>query len=84
MPDTNKKIQQVTVVTQPGPSYHEVGKRFSFTNNVIYKIVKGSIDITGDPFSHYLGFGVNGDLLFSINCMVPCVVGYLIDNKEGK
>ena len=74
MPDRNKNIQQITVVTQPGPSYHEVGKRFSFTNNVIHKIVKPFILITGDPFSHYLGFDEKGNLLFSINCMIPCIL----------
>ncbi len=87
MSDTNKQINNITVITQPGPCFYTINARVPMIRNetglpLVKKIVKGYLSITGDPYDHYLGYSESGELLFSINCMVPCIVEYIVKKDK--
>ena len=48
---------------------------------MIVKIVKGFIRINGDPEDHYLGYNDKGEVIFSVNCLIPCVITYKLNKN---
>jgi len=86
---SDKKINNITIITQPGPCTYAINQPVPMTCNesslpIIKEIKMGYIRITGDPYSHYMGYSEDGELLFSINCMIPCIIEYKLEKGEGK
>lgn len=69
-------INKIDIVTQSGASSYWVGKIIG--NCEVSEIKRAAIKFTGDPFDHYCGYNKKGEMLFSINCLCPCVVEYKI------
>jgi hypothetical protein len=79
MSDEPREIDDITIPTAQGVGTYTIGRKHTFTEQVIYKIVKSFIKVDGDPYDHYLGYSEEGDLIFSINCLIPCVVTYKLE-----
>ena len=69
-------IKSLTIVTAQGVKTYEIGQRLNCST--IIEIKKAFIYITGDPFNHYCGYDSKGKMLFSVNCLAPCDIEYLI------
>lgn len=67
-------IRNITIVTQCSAKTYSLGD--SLNGVELTMIIKDTLSFTGDPFDHYIGLSANGDILFSVNCLVPCVVEY--------
>jgi hypothetical protein len=70
-----RKILSVTVVVSQGAKVYAVGDTMP-NGKVIERINQADLHFTGDPYDHYCGLASDGEMLFSINCLVPCVVEY--------
>jgi hypothetical protein len=76
------KIYSVTIITAQGVNAFRVGGKVQtmddgeYIDNVISKIEKTGLRITGDPYDHYCGYDDKGKMLFSVNCLAPCEVIY--------
>lgn len=66
----SEKIKVVTIVTQQGVSSHWVG------NDNVHEIAEEDIHIQGDPFKHFVGRDIHGQMLFKINALCPVEVIY--------
>lgn len=74
LPKQIAMIKRIDVVTQAGAATYSIGDTING-----YKVEKIRLDVlyfTGDPFDHYCGFDDVGNMVFSINCLCPCVVQY--------
>ena len=69
-------MKQITIVTTQGVSIYRVGQKMLGGEAIIERIEIKPLYFTGDPFDHYCGFDKDGNMLFSINCLVPCEVIY--------
>lgn len=67
-------IKDVTVITAQGVKVYNVGDMIE--NEEVQTIEQRPLYFQGDPFEHYVGLSKNGEMLFSINCTVPCAVTY--------
>ena len=67
-------IKEVTIVTAQGVKAHTLGEFFNV--GIITDIKISQLWFQGDPYDHYCGYDLNGTMLFSINCLVPCEVVY--------
>ena len=67
-------IQRIDIVTSAGAKTYTVGG--DVNGNKIFKIKLAELYFTGDPFDHYCGYTESGEMIFSINCLTPCVVEY--------
>jgi len=78
MNDLSKRIRKVTIPTNLGPCHYTVDEPspFSVSGAVVYAIDQGRLTINGDPIDHYLGYDDEDNIIFSINCMIPCTVEY--------
>jgi hypothetical protein len=72
------EIQSVTIVTTAGGKSYAIGDTIQNAGKIT-RIKVDDLHFQGDPYSHYIGYGENGEMLFSVNCYVPCVVEYLQD-----
>ena len=81
MSELNKKINDITIPTAQGVGTYTVGRNHTFTDEVIVEIVRSFIKVNGDPYDYYLGYNDKGKVIFSINCLIPCVVTYKLENK---
>lgn len=63
-------IKLITVTSENSEIVYRVGVAG------VAEIKIADIIFTGDPFSHYCGFDAEGKMMFSISCLVPCVVEY--------
>ena len=68
------QILSITIVNIQGVKVYTVGE--TVNNKVIHKIGIAEMHFTGDPFDHYIGYDENSEIVFTINCLVPCVVEY--------
>lgn len=69
------QIKSVRAVTAQGPGcLYEVGTE-------IVRIQINTLHVQGDPYDHYCGYSANDEMLFSINCLVPCEVTYAPSSK---
>lgn len=67
-------IYNITIVTAQGVKLYQIGE---MVNGVrLHKIESGYLHFTGDPFDHYIGYAETGEILFTINCLVPCIVEF--------
>jgi hypothetical protein len=73
-------IREITIVTAQGVKAYTLGQHFH--GKYLHSIKQESLYFTGDPYDHYIGRSKDGEMLFSINCLVPCVVEYLAEKKE--
>lgn len=65
----------ITIVTAQGVKEYIVG--YPLNGGTIWRIKKDVFVIDGCPKEHYCGYDKDsGQMLFSINCDVPCVVEY--------
>lgn len=67
-------IELVTIVTTQGVKSYQVGDMIYGTR--IDSIRRADLLFQGDPFDHYIGYADSGAILFSVNCLVPCIVEY--------
>lgn len=67
-------ISSLTIVTAVGVKTHEVSGMVG--ENQIATIKKEMLFITGDPYDHYIGRNKDGEMVFSVNCLVPCEIEY--------
>lgn len=67
-------IGQITIITTAGAKSYRVGDMID--GERVDKIAQGELYFQGDPFDHYIGRADSGTMLFSINCLVPCVIEY--------
>lgn len=72
----NAMIREIAIVTGPGVKVYRVGNKLN--GEVVRRIKMASIEITSDlpPVGHYCGYGEAGNMLFSINCLIPCEIEY--------
>lgn len=68
-------ISQVTIITVQGVKSYNVGDNIG--GRKIHTIEQKALYFQGDPFDHYVGYAETGDMLFSVNCTVPCDVTYI-------
>lgn len=69
-----KNIRSITIVTAQGVKHYQVGDKVN--DEPVDRITMAELYFQGDPFDHYIGYTSNGKALFSINCLVPCVIEY--------
>lgn len=69
-------IRQVTLVTTQGTKTYRVGDNVN--GRIVNAINVVSLYFTGDPYDHYAGYDKDGEMLFSVNCLCPCEVEYLL------
>lgn len=67
-------IKEITIVTTVGAKSYRIGDMIS--GERVDEIAKGELHFQGDPFDHYIGKADSGKMLFSINCLTPCVIEY--------
>lgn len=70
-------MKRITIVTSQGVCIYEAGSKMPLTDKVISVIKLTPLYFTGDPFDHYCGFAENGEMLFSVYPLTPCVVDYV-------
>lgn len=69
-----KDIISVVCASQYQPVNYIVG---NMVNGLIVDRIKiNTMRINGDLYEHFCGYDKNDDMLFSINCLAPCVVTY--------
>lgn len=68
-------ISQVTIITVQGVKTYQVGDNIG--GRKIHTIEKRPLYFQGDSFDHYVGLSEDGQMLFSVNCTVPCDVTYI-------
>lgn len=68
-------ISQVTIVTAQGVKSYHVGDLVD--RKKIHTIEQRPLYFQGDPFDHYVGLSEDGEMLFSVNCNIPCDVTYI-------
>jgi hypothetical protein len=68
-------ISELTIVTAQGVKTYHAGD--TVNGRQIDKIRLAELYFTGDPFDHYIGYTKEGDMIFSVNCLVPCEIVYL-------
>lgn len=73
-------IRQLTLVTTQGVKTYAVGEHVN--GRKINAITVASLYFTGDPFDHYCGYDKDGEMLFSVNCLCPCEVEYLLKDAH--
>lgn len=69
-------ISKITIVTGQGVKSYTLGQEIGH-KKPIHCIRKEPISFTGDPYDHYVGRDDAGNVLFSINCLVPCDIVYM-------
>jgi hypothetical protein len=67
-------IKELTIVTAQGVKMYYIGQEIQ--GRLLSAIEVRPLLFTGDPFDHYCGFDDKGEMLFSVNCLAPCVVEY--------
>lgn len=75
MKTEDNMILRVDIVTTVGAKTYAVGDNLN--GKTVAKIGVVSLHFQGDPFDHYIGYSKDGEMIFSINCLTPCVVEYL-------
>lgn len=68
-------IHRIDLVTSSGAKTYLIGDKVNGKN--IDRIGVVSLHFQGDPYDHYVGYTKEGEMIFSINCLTPCVVEYL-------
>lgn len=68
-------IKSVHVITVQGVKSYNIGDKID--GKSIHTIEKRALHFQGDPYDHYIGISEDGQLLFSVNCLIPCDVTYL-------
>lgn len=63
------RIESVCIINTEG------SKRFAVGAD-IKRIEMMALYFNGDPYDHYIGYNVDGEVVFSINCLIPCEVNY--------
>lgn len=61
----------ITVVTSQGVKEYKASS-----------ITRESIQVQGDPYDHYIGRGHHGEILWTINCLIPCVIEYPVTPEK--
>jgi hypothetical protein len=72
----NRQIQSITAITPQGSRTYCINDTLNGHRIVSIRIV--SLSFTGDPYDHYAGYSKSGDMLFSINCLIPCNIEYIV------
>ena len=67
-------IQRIDLVTSTGAKSYIVGDKVN--DKIVDRIGVQSLHFQGDPYDHYVGYTKGGEMIFSINCLTPCVVEY--------
>jgi hypothetical protein len=68
------QITYLAIVTVSGVKTYTLGDMIN--GKALNKIRLAELHFTGDPFDHYCGYDKDGEMLFSVNCLVPCEVVY--------
>jgi hypothetical protein len=72
--EVGMEIVELTIVTTAGVKTYMTGGMVR--EEEVWSIKKEPIYITGDPYDHYVGRNDEGEMLFSVNCLVPCDIEY--------
>lgn len=78
---SEQMIKSIAIVTAAGAKTYSLGDNVN--GAYINEIKQADIRFTGDPYDHYIGLSKSGEMLFSINCLVPCEVEYIPQTKES-
>lgn len=68
-------IKEINIITSMGAKSYRVGQKINVS--VVDNIKMDYIAFTGDKYSHYCGYDIDGKMLFSVNCLCPCEIEYL-------
>ena len=72
--------QSIKSVTTGNTDQYEIGN--IILGQKIHEIKFHSLYCQGDPFLHICGFSNDGEILFSINCLIPCEIIYLHNDRS--
>jgi hypothetical protein len=71
-----REIKQLSIVIIDGIRTYQINDEIN--GSKITKIVLGELYFNGDPFDHYIGYNEKGGMIFSVSCLCPCDVVYII------
>lgn len=69
------QILSISIITSQGAKTYSVND-IALNGKTIHRIKVATLHFTGDPFDHYVGYSIDGEMIFSINCLCPCEVLY--------
>ena len=70
-----REIRRIVIATAQGVDQYYLGQHYK-SETYVATIKQEDLYYNGDPFSHFVGRDKSGDVLFAINCLVPCIIEY--------